>query len=237
MSQLFKNNATTRLVAAVGASDTTFTVTTGEGALFPAITSGSGDHFDVTLENSTGDKEIIRIVDRSADVFTIGVAGSPVPSALGRGIDNTTAMGFSAADLVELRLTAGFIDALKEGSVVFVIDGGGADLTTGIKGWIEAPFNGTIKSARLFSDVTPPATGSVTVHVWKDTYANYPPTDPVDEMTPPAGNSISGGVKEQFTDLSSWLQKGFSKGEIFAFSISACTGIQKLTISLTVDRY
>jgi len=227
MSQLFKNNAKSRLAASLGSGDgLTFTVTTGEGALFPVLTTD--DHMMLTLENASGQKEIVRISARTGDTFTI----NPTPGS-GRGQDGTTPMGFAAGDLVELRLTAGFIDALKEGSFVFIVDGGGAAIGTGIKGWIEAPFYGTIKSCRLFADQA----GDITVDIWKDTYDNYPPVTPSDIVTPPAGISITGALKAQFTDLSGWTQRNFNKGDIFAFNISLCNTIQKLTISLTVDRY
>lgn len=228
MSQLFKNNAKSRLASAVSPTDLTFTVTTGEGVLFPTVTAG--DHLLVTLENSAGDKEIVRVSlhPELSDVFTF----HPTPG-YGRGQEGTAVIGFDAQSLVELRLTAGFIDALKEGSIVYVIDGGGSAISTGQKGWIEAPFNGTIKSCRLFADQT----GAINVNIWKDTYDNYPPVISDDDVTPVAGLSISGAIKAQFTDLSDWTNIQFNQGDIFAFNVASCTAIQRLTISLTVDRY
>lgn len=225
MSQLFKNNAKSRLAAALGSGDgLTFTVTTGEGTLFPVLTVD--DHMMLTLENAAGVKEIVRVSARSGDVFTI----NPTPG-LGRGQDGTTAMGFSANDLVELRLTAGFIDALKEGSIVYVIDGGGSAITTGVKGFIEAPFNGTIKGVRLFADQP----GSIVVDIWKDTYGNYPPIvgDTITAVSPP---TIAADIKSQDSVLTGWT-KGFSKGDIFYFNVNSCATIQRVTISMTVDRY
>lgn len=228
MSQLFKNSAKSRLTEALGSGDgLTFTVTTGEGALFPVLTAD--DHMLLTLENASGQKEIIRVSGRTGDVFTI----NPTPGS-GRGQDGTTPMGFAAGDLVELRLTAGFIDALKEGSFVFVVDGGGAAIGPGVKGFIEAPFYGTIKSCRLFADIA----GDITINIYKTSYEGYDPSNLTgDDVTPVGGISIAGGIKDQFTDLSSWSARNFNKGDIFVFNISACNTITKLTISLTVDRY
>lgn len=230
MSQLFKNNAKTRLASALGASDLSFTVTTGEGALFPAISDS--DFFFITLEDSSGNKEIVRVTGRSSDVFTI--SSSP---GMGRAQDGTIARAFNANDLVELRLTAGFIDALKEGSLMFSIDGGGSAISTGIKGFIEAPFNGTIKSVRLFADVT----GDISIDIFKDTYNNYnPDINPSESIC--AGStdpiSITGGIKQQRTGLvaAGWTVE-FSKGDIFYFEVVSCNTITKVTISMTVERY
>lgn len=227
MSQLFANNAKSNLASTITADSMSLSVITGEGALFPTLPLGD-DHMLLTLENSSGDKEIIKVTQKDTDTFTISA----------RGQDGTTARAFAAGDLVELRLTAGFIDALKEGSIVFVIDGGGTAITAEAsvaKGWIEAPFNGTIKSARLFADTD---AGSITVNIWKDVFANFPPVETWDDVTPTgAGITLSSAAMVEFTDLSGWQQRNFSKGDIFAFNVSACSGITRLTISLTVDRF
>jgi len=231
MSQLFKNNATTRLVTAVGAADLTFTVTTGDGALFPS--PGTGEHFFVTLENSVGTKEIVRITSRAADVFTI----DPTPG-LGRGQETawggSAATSFSVGDLVELRLTAGFIEHLSEGSIVYVIDGGGIAITTGLKGFIEAPFNGSITSVRLLADVA----GSIEIDIWKDTYANYDPTisqvgDSIVSLTPP---TLASAFKSQDTTLDGWTTQ-FSKGDIFYFNVNSASTVTRVTLSMGVNRY
>jgi len=246
MSQLFKNNAKSRLKEAIGPSATSFAVTTDHGNLyFPPrgdLPWSGDDHMLITLENSTGDKEIVKVIERAGDTFTVGsVPGAP--SVLGRGQEGTTKMGFEAGDLVELRLTAGFIDALKEGSIVFIIDGGGATITTGLKGWIEAPFSGTIRSAKLFADEVPGS--SVDVEIYKSTYDGYPFSSPADETELISnGLVISSGYKAKYDDLTStpiiganWVQRNFLKGDIFVFDIAACVGFTKLTVSLTVDRY
>ena len=232
MSQLFKNNSKSRLVENISEVSTSFTVTSGEGSLFPTLSAD--DHMLITLENSTGDKEIVKVITRAGDIFTI----DSTPGA-GRGLEGTVSRAFEAQDLVELRLTAGFIDALKEGSIVFVIDGGGSAINTGIKGWIEAPFNGTIKSAKIFADEI---SGSATVRIYKSTYDNYPFTEGVDEAELISnGFLIASGYKAKFDDLTStganWVARNFVKGDIFVFDIEACSGFTRLTISLTVDRY
>jgi len=225
MSQLFENNAASRLSADIAADALSFTITSGDGALFPSPVA-SVDHFLVTLENATGSKEIVRVYSRSGDTFTI----DPTPGR-GRGQEGTTPISFSSGDLVELRLTAGFIDALKRGSIVYVIDGGGSVISSGLKGFIEAPFSGSITSVRAFADQV----GSVVVDIWKDVYANYPPENTWDSITASSPVTISSDQKSQDLTLSGWT-KTFSEGDIFAFNVDSCASITRLTISISVDR-
>jgi len=233
MSQLFKNNAKSRLLSSISDTALSFSVLANEGNLFPVIPAG--DHILVTLENSSGDKEIVRVSARSVDSFTISgdtVAGE---SALqGRGREGTTVRGFSANDLVELRLTAGFIDSLKEGSIVYVIDGGGAAITTGVKGFIEAPFNGSIKSVRLFADVA----GDIIINIYKTNYTGYDPGDltgdSIVSITPP---TLSGVFKSEDSALVGWTTQ-FAKGDIFYFVVEGTPAtITRVTLSMTVDRF
>jgi len=95
MAILFTNNASTTLASGITNVATSLTVSTGTGALFPSPTSV--DYFLCTLENASGTtREIVKVTARSTDTFTIV-----------RAQEGTTAEAFSAADKVELRLTAG----------------------------------------------------------------------------------------------------------------------------------
>jgi len=227
MAQLFKNSAASRLASSLGTGgNITFDVTSSTGDNFPA-TSG-GQFFLVTVENSAGTKEIIKVT-RAGDTFTIPATG-------GRGLDGTSEMGFAAGDLVELRLTAGFIQSLARGSFVFVVDGGGAEITDGIKGFIEAPFTGVISSAKVFADVS----GSISISIYKSTYENYPFTDP-DDSAEEISNSAGGEelvVNSAFKTtnaLTGWTLE-FNRGDIFIFKVNSCTTITKSTISISVNR-
>jgi hypothetical protein len=237
MAQLFNNNAKSRLSADISETSTTFTILTSEGSLFPVLDASGVDHFMVTLENASGQREIVTIVARSGDTFTVGIPGSSDPNVLGRGQEGTTARGFIANDLVELRLTAGFIDAIKKGSIVFVVDGGGSAITTGMKGFIELPFSGSIEAVRLFADLS----GDIVFDIYKDTYENYDPTidQSGDSIVGTAPPTISSGFKSEILPAAlvagNWV-RNFEAGEILYFDVTTCNTITKCTISLTVDR-
>lgn len=118
----------------------------------------------------------------------------------------------------------------KQASLSFVIDGGGNAITTGIKGDLEVPFACAIQSVTLLADQT----GSITIDIWKDTYANFPPTD-ADTITGGNEPAISAGIKDQDSTLSSWTTS-LSKGDILRFNVDSVATIQRVTLSLKVNK-
>ena len=115
-------------------------------------------------------------------------------------------------------------------SITFVIDGGGEAITTGEKGHLEIPYACTIKQVTMQADQS----GSIVVDIWKDTYANFPPTD-ADSITASAPPTISSAQKSQDATLAGWT-KSISSGDILAFNVDSCATIQRVTISLLVEK-
>jgi hypothetical protein len=95
------NNAFSTLFSALTAVATTMTVASGHGARFPSASVASGNYFYITLIKSSGVTEIVKVTDRSTDVFTIV-----------RSQDGTTATTFTAGDRVELRPVAALFNEL-----------------------------------------------------------------------------------------------------------------------------
>jgi hypothetical protein len=116
-------------------------------------------------------------------------------------------------------------DHAKVGAVQFIIDGGGSAITTGVKGDIQIPFACTITAARLLADQS----GAIAVAVWKDTYANFPPTsaDLIDTFSIAAS-----GVKSEETGLNLTI----AAGSILRFNVNSCTSITRATLVLVVER-
>lgn len=94
MSVKFSNNAYGTLNAGISSSDTSLTLSSGQGARFPTL--ASGDYFYATLIDTSNNLEIIKVTARSTDVLTIV-----------RGQESTTARTYAIGDRVELRVTAG----------------------------------------------------------------------------------------------------------------------------------
>ena len=93
MTTLFTNNAKTTLLVSISSSATQLTVSNGAGGLFPSPSGGNVSY--ITLEDASGNVEIMKLTSRSTDVLTVV-----------RGQDNTVARAFTAGSKVELRLVA-----------------------------------------------------------------------------------------------------------------------------------
>lgn len=113
-------------------------------------------------------------------------------------------------------------------SITFVIDGGGSEITDGIKGDLEIPFACTITAWTLLADTS----GAIKIDIWMDTYANYPPTD-ADTITNAHEPEIAAsGNKAQDTDLSDWGDVTIAAGQTLRFNVDSCTTITRCTLSL-----
>ena len=110
----------------------------------------------------------------------------------------------------------------------FIIDGGGSTIATGVKGDIQVPFKCTILSVSTLADQS----GSIVVDIWKDTYANFPPTN-ADTITASAKPTISSATNSTDTTLTGW-NKVINAGDVLRFNVDSCTSIQRATISLKI---
>lgn len=111
-----------------------------------------------------------------------------------------------------------------------VIDGGGAAITTGIKGDLIVPYNCKIVGVTMLADQT----GSIVVDIWNDTYANYPPTD-ADSITSSAVPTISSATKSTDTTLTGWT-KDLEKGDVLRFNVDSASTVERLTLSLDIKK-
>jgi hypothetical protein len=138
------------------------------------------------------------------------------------------------ADNVYVRYFRGDGTAVVSGAapirtITFIIDGGGATITTGVKGDLEIPFACTISRATLLADVS----GSIVVDIWKDTYANYPPTN-ADSITASAKPTITSATKSQDSTLTGWTTT-INAGDTLRFNVDSVTTIGRVTLSLKVS--
>jgi hypothetical protein len=116
MSILFTNNASGTLSsplagATPGPEDTTLALQTNEALLFPATTSADNDFFYASIEDSSGNIEIVKVTNRNVTNDTLTIE---------RGQENTTSQSFAAGSRVECRPTAGTFDEFvqRSGSVI-----------------------------------------------------------------------------------------------------------------------
>jgi hypothetical protein len=136
---------------------------------------------------------------------------------------------------LEVRLKRGriFIGRTVVGdiaSITFIIDGGGSAITTGQKGHLEIPFDCEIERVTLLADQT----GSIVIDIWKDTYANFPPTS-ADSICGGNKPTISNAQKYQDSTLTGWT-KTINAGDILAFNVDSAATITRVTLALKVKK-
>jgi hypothetical protein len=105
-------------------------------------------------------------------------------------------------------------------------DGGGDVLIPGTQADVVIPYGMTISSWTMIADVS----GSIVIDVWKDTYANFPPTiaDSITDGTIPA---ITSDIKGQTSTLTGWTTT-VTEGDIIRFNINSVTNITKVTLTI-----
>lgn len=110
--QLFSNNGSSLLAVSCDDNQPNITVNTGTGDLFPVVTAG--DYCMITIENTLGEYEIMKVTSRPAasDVLIVE-----------RDQEGTAGQSFTAGARVELRTTKGTMEHLlqRDGDT---IDGG-----------------------------------------------------------------------------------------------------------------
>ena len=119
---------------------------------------------------------------------------------------------------------------IRLGSFGITIDGGGSAITTGVKGYVEIPYDGTITGWNLFADQT----GSIVIDVWKDTYANFPPTV-ADTIAGSEKPTLSSVQKNQDLSLSTWTTS-VSAGDIIAFNVDSASTVTRVTLSINITK-
>lgn len=114
----------------------------------------------------------------------------------------------------------------RTGAIIWEIDGGGAPITTGIKGEIFIPFNCTITEATLLADQT----GSIVVDIYKVAYASYPPASSICAAAKP---TISASNKSTDATLSGWTTT-VSAGDTLRFTVDSASTVTRTVVVLTV---
>jgi hypothetical protein len=119
-----------------------------------------------------------------------------------------------------------FAGALQYTTIEILMGDGTSDITPGIAAYIEMPYTFTVTSVSIFANTS----GSLTVDIWKDTYANYPPTD-LDSVTSATPPTLFKQNKYRDVALSGWTVT-WNKDDIVAINIDFAEGVTMATLSL-----
>lgn len=132
--------------------------------------------------------------------------------------------------LATQKATKTYVDGLKPASIQIIIDGSGAAPTAGIYCDVVVPFACTITSVELLADQS----GSIVVDIWKNTYANFPPTV-ANTITASALPTLSSATKSLDSTLTGWT-KSLATGDVLRFNINSATTLTRCLVTLAVTR-
>lgn len=142
----------------------------------------------------------------------------------------TSLLDTDAFELDRLDVGTMYIQAKNLGQkcIVYVIDGGGSVISTGVVGDLYVPFSCTIVSGTLLADQT----GSAVVDIWSAAYASYPPTV-ANKITGSAPLTISAANKAQDSTLTGWTT-AIPAGNTLRYNVNSAATITRLTVALYV---
>lgn len=200
------------------------------GSIFHLTTGSPGPTGACTLDFAAFGMGNFTVINDLGQACTLQISGQPLSAPV--IADGTS--GTFASDGTNVRQVGAAAASSSVADIGFLIDGGGSAIATGLKGYIEVPFNCTINRNTQLADQT----GSIVVNIWKCSYANFNPgTHPVaaDKITASAPPTISSGVKSQDNTLTGWTT-AITAGDILAFNVDSVTTIQRVTLSLKVTK-
>lgn len=118
----------------------------------------------------------------------------------------------------------------EESAIQITFDGSGSALVVDSKQDLYCPFAFTILSATLLADQV----GSAAIGIWKDTYANYPPTI-ADSIAASALPTLTAALKSTDATLTGWT-KDVAAGTTLRFNVDSAATITRLTLVLHIRK-
>lgn len=120
---------------------------------------------------------------------------------------------------------------LRTRTVNITLGGGTAEIADGVvKGDLMFDFAGTLQAWTLLADTS----GAVKIDIWKDVYANFPPTNDDSICNGHEPEIAASGANAQDTDLSDWSDTSIAAGDIWRLNVDSCTTITTVTLALKV---
>lgn len=175
--------------------------------------------------NEAGDGWITIADAQSHEPATVTDTSSINLSISGQAISADAIFGTSAGTVAEGDHTHAATSTLN-----IVIDGGGAAITPGVKLDVVLDFAATITAATLLADQS----GSIVIDLWKDSYANFPPTV-ADSITASAKPTLSSAQTSHDTTLTGWTT-AISAGDILRVNVDSASTVQRVVLALTLER-
>ena len=182
------------------------------------VTGGTGNYLPLSGGTLTGALTATTITATTINTTTLQITSG----ATNNYLLTSDANGNASWKVAPTGLTAG--------SFGITIDGGGSAITTGVKGYITIPYNGTITGWDIFGDTT----GSTVVDVWKDTFANFPPTV-ADTIAGSEKPTLSSAIKNQDRNLTTWTT-AVTAGDIIGFNVESASVVTRVNLIIYITK-
>lgn len=126
-----------------------------------------------------------------------------------------------------------FTTMRESGPTFYLGDGGSTAISTGVKyhACVNVPFDFTLQKVKM---LTPETTGSITIDLWVDAFANWPPTNAdslYDTATEPTIAAAGTDNEIEDTDFDSG-EADFTKGDIVCVNVDAVDTLKEVLIFL-----
>ena len=161
-----------------------------------------------------------------------GTSGEILKAATGTGVVHATSGAYRVGDVAVDEV----VDALRVRTLAIDIawfQSPGAAIPTGVAGFVPVPWAGTITQVQLLSIDPAVTSGSIVVDIWKDTYANYPPTV-ADTITAAAKPTLSSAIKSVDSTLTGWTTS-LAAGDVLGFNVDSVSTVTRVLLTLTVQ--
>lgn len=123
--------------------------------------------------------------------------------------------------------------SIKSGSCGAIFTTVSGVITNGTTAYAQVPYNGTITGWTL---VSTSVSGSCTVTVFKDTYANYPPTSPTDNIFTVQPALVSQIKNQDLSPTFVGSQAIVAAGDWIGFTISGVTTVTWVNLTLLITK-
>jgi hypothetical protein len=168
-------------------------------------------------------EDIISIGENALQVVFPSAQSGYVTTTVG-SFTQTQITSATSASYAITAVTASYTPQTKTFGIT--IDGGGNPITTGIKGDVTIPFDCTINSWYLVADTA----GSIVIDVWKDTFANYPPTV-LDSIAGSEKPTLSSAISASDTNLTTW-SKTVTAGDVIRFNVDSASTVTRVNLTI-----
>jgi hypothetical protein len=198
----------------------------------PVNVSATYWEYPVTLVTSThsfgnNNQILVAVVAPSGTSGTSGVNGTSGVSGTS-GMNGATGANGTSGSSGSSGISGG--GGSSAASFGLSLNGAGGQISTGVKGYVTIPYAGTITGWQLVG--TP--SGSMVVDVWKDTFANFPPTV-ADTITGSEKPTLSSSTAAEDLALSTWTT-GVATGDIMAFNVDSSSTLTNATLTIFITK-